>query len=426
MKTIKHSWSEIEEKIGGELGKSVVAELKNLYTLFDRRMITWQAELYEPSVGGFYFSNSARDNEPFLPDCESTIATLGFAVETGMTGGRDVPEAFPEWLRRKIALFAQSLQDEDGYFYHPQWGKEIGTLRKSRDYGTCIRLMRWGGVEPRYPLPTYLKKDETCDISKAPERFRSVENFKAYLASLDFDTGAYASASLISSSFGKVKTYSEMLGVDLFAMIFEILDSKERADNGFWDPRVTVDGTNGVHKISKIYNWSGHRIPYVDKAIESTLEVILDDHVATAGVEIYNPWSVLGSLIENKRNCWHADEAEIKPILDKVWRLAPLAIRKTYEKVLPLKANGDGGIGYGNGHKAQYTAYGSPVAAPGAIESNINVSACGSSALVSNVYYGLDIPELMMPMFGEEDMRVYLDIIERKEKEWQEKNKLNA
>jgi len=419
MGSFANNWGEIEEKIGGELGKSIVRELKNLYTLFDRKMVTWQAELYEPAVGGFYFSNSARDNEPFLPDCESTIATLGFAVSTGMTGGREIVDAFPEWLRKKIANFAYSLQDEDGYFYHPQWGKEIGALRKSRDYGTCIRLLRWGGVEPKYPLPTYLKKDETYDISKAPERFRSTENFKAYLDSLDFENNAYSAGSLISSSYGEVKTYSEMLGADLFAMIFEILDAKQRPDNGFWSPNLTVDGTNGVHKISKIYNWSGRKIPFVDKAIESTLAVILDDHVATAGVEIYNPWSVLGSLIENKRSCWGAGEDEVKPIVDKVWSLAPDAIRKTYEKVLPLKQNGDGGIGYGGGMKGQYSAYGSPVALPGAEESNINVSGCGSSALVSNMYYGLDIPELMMPMFGEEDFRAYLDIIERKEREWQ-------
>ena len=419
MKTFTNSWSDVEAKIGGELGKEVVREIKNLYTVFDRGMVTWQANLYDPAVGGFYFSQSARDNEPFLPDCESTIATLGFATETGMTSGRSVEEAFPEWFRTKIAKFAYSLQDEDGYFYHPQWGKEIGDLRKARDYGTCIRLMRYGGIEPKYPLPTMLKKGETYDISKAPERFRSVENFKAYLDSLNFDTGAYAAASLISSSFGEVRTYSEMLGVNLFDFIFEILDAKQRPDNGFWDPSITVAGTNGVHKVSKIYNWSGHKIPYVDKAIESTLKVILDDHVATAGVEIYNPWCVLGSLLENKRNIWKASEEEMQKTVAKIWAAAPAAIRKTYEKILPLKKEGEG-IGYGNGHKGQYSAYGSPVAVPGSEECNINVSACGSCSLVSSMFYGLDMEELMMPMFGDEDFKIYLDIIENKEREWKE------
>jgi hypothetical protein len=209
-----------------------------------------------------------------------------------------------------------------------------------------------------------------------------------------------------------------MLGVNLFDFIFEILDSKQRPDNGFWDPRITVSGTNGVHKISKIYNWSGHKIPYVDKAIESTLEVILDDHVATAGVEIYNPWCVLGSLLENKRNIWGASEEEMQKTVAKIWAVAPAAIRKTYEKILPLKKDGEG-IGFGNGMKGQYSAYGSPVAVPDSEECNINVSACGSCSLVSSMFYGLDMEDLMMPMFGDEDFKIYLDIIENKEREWQ-------
>ena len=419
MDNFEEKWGAVAEKIGGELGARVVAELKNLYTLFDTQMLTWQAELYDPKVGGFYFSNSARDNEPFLPDCESTIATLGFIEETKAIGSRKLDEALPEWLKKKIAKFAYSLQDEDGYFYHPQWGKDIKPLRKSRDYGTCIRLLRLGGIEPKYPLPTYLKKDENYDISKAPERFRSVENFKAYLDSLNFDTDAYAAASLISSSFGEVKTYSEMLGVDLFAMIFEIMDAKQRPDNGMWNPEINVAGTNGLHKATKIYNWAGHKIPYVDEAIDSTMQVIMQDLVARNGIEVYNPWCVLGSLLENKQKIWGASDEEIANTLRRLWEFAPAAIRKSYEKIKPLKKEGEG-IGYGGGMKAQYSAYGSPVAQPGAEECNINVSACGSVSLVSSIYYGLGMQELMVPMYCEEDFENYLSVIERKEKEWQE------
>ena len=40
------------------------------------KLIRWWAGLYDPEIGGFYYSNSARDNAGFLPDMESTYQIL--------------------------------------------------------------------------------------------------------------------------------------------------------------------------------------------------------------------------------------------------------------------------------------------------------------------------------------------------------------
>ncbi len=435
MNAREKQWNAVAERIGGKQGEEVVSALKELYDAFGREMVAWQAELYSPEHGGFYFSNSARDNDSvlykgvehkLLPDVESTIASFGFFVESGVSGGREPKDFLPGWLRKKVADFVYALQDEDGYFYHPQWGKDIGDLRKTRDLGTSIRLLRLDDREPKYPSPTsQMSKEGGYDISNAPERFRSVENFKKYLyEELDFKTKAYHSGSVLSSGFGELRNYGEMLGVDFVRMVIDLLNENQHSDTGLWHTESDYYGTNGVHKISKIYNWSGNKIPYVDAAIDTTMKVMVSDLEPQTGVDVYNPWHVLGELIKNKRKCHGATDAEMKAVLDKIYAFAPHAIRVSAEKVKQFKKY-DGGLG-GTATAGQASAYGSIVAVPGTNESNINGASCASSALVSSVYYGLDIPDLKVPLFPCDALDEYLAIIEKNERAWRERNGISV
>ena len=54
------------------IAKRAVRELKSYYTLFKTEQLYWLSDLYDPETGGFYYSNSGRDNIGFLPDLEST------------------------------------------------------------------------------------------------------------------------------------------------------------------------------------------------------------------------------------------------------------------------------------------------------------------------------------------------------------------
>ena len=99
---------------------AVRAAVKGFYEEFfePEKLIRWWAGLYDPAAGGFYYSDSARDHDGFLPDMESTYQILWRL--------RDVVPDLPAFLGReitgKIVSFFQSKQDPaDGYFYHPQW-----------------------------------------------------------------------------------------------------------------------------------------------------------------------------------------------------------------------------------------------------------------------------------------------------------------
>lgn len=55
------------------VGKDAVQELEALYDIYDERLYIWMATLWEPEIGGFYFSLSARETEGFRPDINNCL-----------------------------------------------------------------------------------------------------------------------------------------------------------------------------------------------------------------------------------------------------------------------------------------------------------------------------------------------------------------
>ena len=84
----------------GADGAAIVRGFKELYTIYSDDLPEWLAGLYDHGIGGFYYSNSARDNEPFLPDIESTNQALNLLLNTGMMKNcRELPEAMQKPFR---------------------------------------------------------------------------------------------------------------------------------------------------------------------------------------------------------------------------------------------------------------------------------------------------------------------------------------
>ena len=77
----------LAEKVSGEQGDRIAEAIRDMYTLYKPEMIDWFAGLYDVEVGGYYYSNGARDNEKISyqgkvydlrPDTESTEQALRF------------------------------------------------------------------------------------------------------------------------------------------------------------------------------------------------------------------------------------------------------------------------------------------------------------------------------------------------------------
>ena len=153
-------WSELEAVIG----KEATDAFRVLYSMYGDDMVEWAANLYDPGTGGFYTCSSGRDGAEFGPDVEATAQLLSFFANSGMLGNlsNDWADFLPEKMQQQMIYFAKSLQNKNGYFYHPQWGKDVtdGKLsRRGRDLGWATSILSNLGSAPPYKAANGTKGD---------------------------------------------------------------------------------------------------------------------------------------------------------------------------------------------------------------------------------------------------------------------------
>ena len=118
----EQKWQSFEKKYGKELCDA----LKEWHSLYTDEVVEWLAGLYDARIGGWYYSESARDNDmveyraktyDLLPDVESTNQALNFLQSAGMVDdfGASYATALPDWMKKDIGSWVYNLQDEDGF-----------------------------------------------------------------------------------------------------------------------------------------------------------------------------------------------------------------------------------------------------------------------------------------------------------------------
>ena len=229
------------EKVRERYGEEGFEAARDLCDMIRPRALDWLASLWDGKVGAFYYATSSAENEGFFPDSESTQQALGLLVRMGLFGAES---EFPEGMRKKLGDFALSLQDPDGYFYHPQWKElmlsdpEKYSSRRGRDFGQCMWLIRHvAGKVPRYPTAIdNLKKQKSgeavSDSANIPEHLRSREAFIKYLDELDINKGSYAKGHRLSSQAAQISA------AGLAEVCVEYLASKQNKENGTWEEQV--------------------------------------------------------------------------------------------------------------------------------------------------------------------------------------------
>jgi len=157
---VAERWAGLEKILGQETADA----FRVLYSMYDDKLIGWAANLYDPGVGGFYTCRTGRNGDEFGPDIECTMQIINFISRSGMVDdlGTAPAEFLPEKMQQQLIYFAKSLQDENGYFYHPQWGQAFtdGQLsRRGRDLGWATQLLSALGSKPTYNTPNGHKGD---------------------------------------------------------------------------------------------------------------------------------------------------------------------------------------------------------------------------------------------------------------------------
>jgi len=398
-------WDALAKEVrrrGGD-AEDFIDAMKDHYSLYKPEEVVWLAGLYDMKTGGFYYSNSARDNGEFLPDMESTVQALGFLLSSGMIASYD---EVPAWMREKIIAFTCSLEDpDDGYIYHPQWGKNIPDYRRGRDL-TWANAMQ-GYLNFRLPYPTALERlekaaeEKNADNAGLPEHLRSRETFIAYLDKLDFVGQAYVAGSYVASQTGQI------IAAGLADTAEEYLNRFQNPETGIWGADTGYMAVNGALKISDFYTRAGRVIRWADKIAETAIGCICSAEKAETVCFQYNVWFTIYNMIENLRRHGGEDgNRKADEIQRKLIRLAPAGIRATKQKV-SIFQKPDGSFSYLEDRTAHYSQD-VPVAVPYTNEGDVNASVICTTGTTAWMHHALELTPLQVPIFTREDYEVFL------------------
>ena len=411
------------DKIEAEYGKEVRAALYALYNYYEGEKIAdWITGLFDPATGGFYYCNSARDTEGFLPDLESTGQSLTVLAEIGAIPTKLVNEILTEDVRRKIVAFVHDRQSpRDGYYYHPQWpqGREnLNTDRYGRDLGHASSILRRvmcdtdGDGIPEVQCPKYCTvdgikcklhagTDESCAFpliplsdeaqsSSEPEKkaeatvsqnhpvYTSAEEFlqwlRAYNATVHKDSGrAHNLAALINeiTMYGYENVLIDYLD-EMQKQLFDEQVGLGETPTGIWQRDINYRAVWGAYKYAYIYNSVGRPInlEYVPYMIDTCLQVIKLPPIKNyAYNDLMNQWSAITAIIANVRR-HHGDQVADR-LYDKLRANASSLIANSLDKMLPFKMSDGSFCNNVNGYSTP-VIYGTPIAVGGLAEGNVN------------------------------------------------------
>jgi len=424
--------AEISEEYGEELGN----EIEIISRLFTENLYLWFADLYDYEIGGFYFSNSARNNFDFLPDIESTRQVLSFLSNNGMFDdyGGNANYALPEEMKKQMLNFVTSLQSpEDGYFYHPQWKDTTPSTRRSRDlkwarelilefdgsflYDTPLGDKGINGLPGKRDGMTHLTSPlkNGCSVSAVskivpaaslPSHLQSLDAFKNYVENeLDLRYKSYEDGNKLNAMTTEIKA----AGAEYVNYLISYLNSIQNPKNGSFEASDSSSNlyalVNGIMKIGGVYFEFGRQMPYYDKAIDLCMQAILLEGGENNITAVYNPWLAIRQILTTlgKTNAYEKD-ALYKSVMAK----APALVRSTTNKLSKYHMQ-DGSFTYSTTNIVN-TANGVPAACAIAAEGSVNATGLASGAF-SGILSTLGISEFKL--YDGNDLKLFLGRIDR-------------
>ena len=398
--TLRESaYAEVKEKIG----VSALDEMRRLYDIFDEKIYIWLSGLWDRDAGAFYYSESARDTHLYLPDIESTVQALKFLNTSGMirAGEGNYITRIPTFVRDGVVKFAHSLQDPDGYFYHPQWGKNISVSRRGRDLSWAKNLLLEAGEKPRYLLPTEKAPDGKKSAS-LPEYLQNIEAFKKYLGEMDLTKDSYYIGNIIESTVSQISA----AGKEFESYLTEWLNSQNRADNGLWETQINYASVNGLMKMSGNYPHLRAVLPHAKASLTSAISAAISDERMKFVCEAYNPWAAIGNIFKANKDA--PDKLELDALRKHLIDNAPALIRKTREKIAVFRKT-DGSYSYFKRMSCAVSQR-APAAVPRTNEGDVNATTICVGSTVRSMRTALNIPAI--PIFAPEDGDLFFELLE--------------
>ena len=429
------------------IGKAATDALRDLYSYYDTDLYVWLASLFDKDIGGFYFSDSAKETAGYFPDLESTLQILDSMSWCGPLSHYKDPNdperkaygfALSADVRAKLACFIIGLQSsEDGYFYHPQWGHNVRASRRGRDLNWATEMLEMLGEKPMYDTPSgvsgVLGAPSMASVDEAPQPkknasgatpiyLRSVENFEKYLDTLFSTKDTYTAGNEIESQLSQIGNADARLWVKqekgrkkadynvtspakdgFIERLLNRLYAMQRPDNGLFDKEIDSGTINGLMKLSMTHRYCKVPLPYAEEATRSIIKVaeLPDENGDSHMCNNFNLWRTIGDMFgrfpEEKRE---AIREIMKPHYERM-------IRATIERLAPHKRK-NGGFSYfkvGPCNRSQSA----PVGCVSIAESDVNATTIGCMGIAGSLCRSLGVP--FIRPYCPEDGDYFLELI---------------
>lgn len=447
------------DALTNKFGEKTVEALKDLYSIYSYEDYIWLADLWDPETGGFYYSNSARNTEGYLPDLESTAQAFQYLENSGMLDRNNLTACLPKEMQDKIANFVISMQsDIDGYFYHPQWGSTIGSSRKGRDLGWATGLLGYLKVQPLYDTPDGLmsgtigapgtvtptsssltgslsvgramavSKVVSVSTSNLPSYLQSVSKFQEYIINMDIRYDSYGDGNALNAQVNQIINADRALWLQqnpgassasytpsrpakdgYIEFLTSHLESIQDPKTGLFEAKDSKNDAyyrvDGLMKLSTLYSYFKQEFPHAKEAFQSCIDVILIPGEHRHVCSVYNPWITMKLMLETVKS--YNGNDEYKALQQKAIDVADVLVRNTLDKLAVLKME--------NGSFTYYidipcnTSQGAKVACATEREATVNSLGLASASVVSNISEVLGFKTL--PLFTPKDLTVFLNYL---------------
>ncbi len=434
--------SQISTKVGDEEAAAlIIKELKAFRQIYNQEhnIVKWLANLYDPETGGFYYSNSARNNQGYLPDLESTSGAIGIVESILMGYGGTLTDYFGEEIADRFVSFAKDMQQSNGYFYHPQWTPKLidaNPERRTRDLLNALNILEYFGASPVYDTPNGIKgegtaapvamlvaplgTDHTVAVSQLvrsfedeiyiPAHLKSQSEFEKYLRTLDIRSDPVNAAKKMYSELSLYIAVDEILeerGEDyrLCSTLIRFLDNTQ-SSSGLWNSSgiVTNEAIDGFLGIVKIYNALGELLPRYD-AVVNTLMIALNFSDEPSDIsKISAVWSAFAATVNNMITFGSEKSSEdIDYCLSRVYAKLGSVLKTTGEN-LALFRRSDGSFSTTPTGSAS-EVLGMPVAVPLMEEGDVSATLIATNSIWLAIFKVLDIGNV--PIFTTSDRMMF-------------------
>ena len=431
---------------GATNADEIIAGIRQLYSLYETDQLVWFANLYDMEGGGFYYSNSGRDNLGFFPDLESTSQALSNLDRSGLFDDFGGLKALgvPEAMRESMLSWLLGLQSsEDGFFYHPQWGTNIASSRRGRDLDNARNLFSYLKAKPYYDEPSgnlkgtlgapgadavkpasYLTSPlgASADLSAIrpaastlPYYLQSIDAWAEYLEEKNVSRDSYSVGNSLVSDWSLIKA----AGQEYVEYVINHLNERQIPETGLWeyntpdddyDPSdgIGYNGTNGLMKICVLYGSLGYSVPNAYNALMSAIKVGCypnTDPKDETVCYVLNIWTCLNSMMGSiKKN----DEANYPAARALLIEKAPELLRASYD-LLKTHLMPDGGFSYYERQPINISQ-GALVGCAEWRESDINATMVATSSTIGAMFGALELSG--MNIWCPDDYYIFMDAYE--------------